>query len=161
MGRFFDAVASLTGIRQVINYEAQAAIEFEAIADPSITGEYELSLEPIVGSSNPRYQINPYPLIEELVSDVQSGIAASAISARFHNTIARIIAQTCRKLRDDYEVNDVALSGGVWQNLTLLTRTFNTLQKDNFNVFIHKKVPTNDGGLSLGQAVVAVERMLN
>lgn len=159
MGRFFDAVAALAGVRQVVNYEAQAAIEFESLADPNASGEYELYLEPITTPKGHTYQINPEPLIIELLNDVQNGVPVSKISARFHNAIARIVSITCGKLRAEYDLNDVVLSGGVWQNLTLLSRAVDLLTAQNFKTYIHHLVPTNDGGLALGQAVVAIHKI--
>jgi hydrogenase maturation protein HypF len=161
MGRFFDAVASITGVRQKVNYEAQAAIEFETMADPHENGEYDLFLEDERDPNYPKYQINPASLIENLLHDLQKGIATSTISARFHNSIASMVSRVCGRLRSDYGVNDIILSGGVWQNMTLLHRSYALLESENFKVLYHKQVPTNDGGLALGQAVVAIHRMTN
>jgi hydrogenase maturation protein HypF len=159
MGRFFDAVASITGVRQRVNYEAQAAIEFEALADPHENGEYSLPLESDGNLNGGSYQINPSPLIEEVIEDMHNGIAIATISARFHNSIARMVCEVCNALRNDYKVNDVVLSGGVWQNMTLLHRTHDLLAAENFKVYTHQQVPTNDGGLALGQAVIAVHKI--
>jgi hydrogenase maturation protein HypF len=161
MGRFFDAVASITGVRQKVNYEAQAAIEFEALADPDENTEYSLLLEPDGNPDSKSYQINPAPLIEELLDDMEHGIPKAKISARFHNSIARMVCKVCSTIRNDFGVTDVVLSGGVWQNMTLLHRTHDLLVSENFKVHIHHQVPTNDGGLALGQAVVAIHRMAN
>lgn len=159
MGRFFDAVASITGVRQKVNYEAQAAIEFEALADPHEKGEYNLLLEPDGSPDIAAYQINPAPLIGELLEDMHKDIAIATISARFHNSIARMVSNVCNTIRIDFGINDVVLSGGVWQNLTLLHRTHDLLVSEYFRVHIHHQVPTNDGGLALGQAVVAIHKM--
>jgi hydrogenase maturation protein HypF len=159
MGRFFDAVASITGVQQKINYEAQAAIEFEGLADPCENGEYNWILEPNGNHNGPQYQINPAPLINEVLENMQNNISISIISTRFHNSIARMVYKVCTTLRSDYGIDDVVLSGGVWQNMTLLHRTYNLLVSDNFRVYIHHQVPTNDGGLALGQAVIAINRM--
>jgi len=159
MGRFFDAVASITGVRHKVNYEAQAAIEFEALADPEEMGEYSLLLEPDGNPDSTGMQINPSPLIQELLSDLTNEVRISKISARFHNSLARIVSKVCIIMRDDFHVTDVVLSGGVWQNMTLLQRTYDLLVSDDFNVHLHHHVPPNDGGLSLGQAVVAIHRM--
>ncbi|OGO13116.1 MAG: carbamoyltransferase HypF [Chloroflexi bacterium RBG_16_47_49] len=159
MGRFFDAIASITGVRQKVNYEAQAAIEFEAIADPHEYGEYNFQLEPDANPDYVSYQINPTPLLEEVLENVHHGIAVSTISARFHNSIARVVCKVCCTLRSDYGVNHVCLSGGVWQNMRLLAHTCELLNSEAFNVYIHHQVPTNDGGLALGQAIVAIHRM--
>ncbi len=161
MGRFFDAVASLCGIRQVVNYEAQAAIEFEALADPDESGEYGFILEPNKNQDSALSQINPSPLIEQVINDLNNGTVLSKISARFHNTLSRIVYAVSDQIRKDYGVDQVVLSGGVWQNLTLLHRTYSLLTSKKFKVYVHRQVPANDGGLALGQAVVAINRMMS
>jgi hydrogenase maturation protein HypF len=161
MGRLFDAVASIAGIRQKVNYEAQAAIEFEALADPAERGVYEIDIVREDNSGSLIYMIDPAPLLQELLSDIHKEIAISTISARFHNSIAGMVCDVCRVIRDDFSVDEVVLSGGVWQNMTLLRVTVDLLEKDGFKVHIHHKVPTNDGGLALGQAVIAIHRMKN
>jgi hydrogenase maturation protein HypF len=160
MGRFFDAVASLCGVRQVVNYEAQAAIEFEALADPDETGKYEYTLDadPVPGSS---LLINPASLIDAVIMDKQNGVPVSVISARFHHSIAWMVFKVCDQIRKEIGSDQVVLSGGVWQNQTLLQETYELLTSNEFQVHIHRKVPTNDGGLALGQAAVAIHRMLS
>ncbi len=160
MGRFFDAIASLCGVRQVVNYEAQAAIEFEALADPDESAEYGINLDSGEIPTGEASQIDPAPLVEAVIADLNKGITPSKISARFHNTIARMVSEVCDQIRKDNGVDQVALSGGVWQNMTLLRLTYDLLTSENFKVYIHHQVPTNDGGLALGQAVVAVHRMI-
>ncbi len=159
MGRFFDAVASLCGVRQVINYEAQAAIELEALVDPDETGEYDFTVEPDENPENKAFQIDSSSMLEQIINDLHNSVAIPSISARFHNSIARMVLTLCKQIRIEYAVENVVLSGGVWQNLTLLRRVNTLLAADNFNLFIHHQVPTNDGGLALGQAVVALHRM--
>ncbi len=151
MGRLFDAAASLAGVRQVVNYEAQAAIEFEALVDESETGVYPFE---VVGQI-----IALGPGIEALVHDIFFGVPTPIVAARFHNGLAHMVLSAARRIRTDVGVNDVALSGGVWQNITLLRRTLSLLQADRFQVYIHRIVPANDGGLSLGQAAVAAARL--
>ncbi len=160
MGRFFDAVASLCGIRQVVNYEAQAAIEFEAQADPDETAEYEFVVEPDSNPDRTTTQINPSILVTQVVNNLNNRVEISKISARFHNSVARMVCTVSEQIRNDFGVDQVVLSGGVWQNLTLLRRTCDLLSSENFKVYIHNQVPTNDGGLALGQSVVAVHRMM-
>ncbi len=151
MGRLFDAAAALAGVRQSVNYEAQAAIEFEALADEVEGGSYLFKLE--------QAQIVVRSAVEALVADVLAGIPIPIISARFHNGLAQVALEICQHLRVANNINEVALSGGVWQNITLLRRTLSLLQKDGFVVYIHHQVPTNDGGLSLGQAAIAASRL--
>jgi hydrogenase maturation protein HypF len=161
MGRLFDAVASICGVRQKVNYEAQAAIEFEALADPDEIGEYSFTLEPDGNRPSEISQIDPSSLIVEVINDLNHGMAIAKISGRFHNSIAKMVSKVCNQIRNDYGISTVVLSGGVWQNLTLLNRTCDQLRFENFNVHIHCQVPTNDGGLALGQAVVAIHRLKN
>jgi hydrogenase maturation protein HypF len=160
MGRLFDAVASLAGVRQKINYEAQAAVELEAMADPDEEGEYPFEiLRPEDG--NACYRIDPAPLLGQVVKDIQQKHPAGAISARFHNGCARLIAQVCQNLRQESGINGIALSGGVWHNTVLLKKSAALLEQDGFTVYLHNRVPTNDGGLALGQAVIAARRLDN
>jgi hydrogenase maturation protein HypF len=153
MGRLFDAASALAGVRTHVNYEGQAAIEFEALLDPAETGCYYFEL----GSN----RINPDPLFQDLVRDVKKGFSKGKIAARFHNGIAEMTLQVCQVIRKQSGLTQVALSGGVWQNLTLLKKTLTRLRANGFQVYIHGLVPPNDGGLALGQAVVAATRLKN
>jgi hydrogenase maturation protein HypF len=147
MGRLFDAAAALAGVRQKVNYEAQAAIEFEALSDPDETGIYPFEFA--------TGQINASPAIQALIADVLAGRPAPQISARFHNGLAVMVRDVCASIRVETGASRVALSGGVWQNVALLMKTIPLLQKSGFQVYIHHKVPANDGGLALGQAAIA------
>jgi len=151
MGRLFDAAAALAGVRQSVNYEAQAAIEFEALADPLEGEKYPFTWNP------PRVQVRG--AIQSLTADALAGVPIQKISARFHNGLAEVCRVVCLELREKFGINEVALSGGVWQNITLLGRSLSLLQESGFRVYIHQQVPTNDGGLSLGQAIIAVRRL--
>ena len=148
MGRLFDAVASLCGVRQTVNYEGQAAIEFEAAADASEQGAYEFV------TSN-EYRVSAAEVMRAVVADVRSGVPTPVISARFHNGLAFMVRSVCESIRDQRGLNEVALSGGVWQNVTLLGKTLAQLRAAGFTVYVHRLVPPNDGGVALGQAVVA------
>ena len=151
MGRLFDSAAALAGVRQQVNYEGQAAIEFEALADPSEAGRYSFGLD--------QDKIQVRSAIEALIKDVIAGVHRSKISAQFHNGLAACVFEICLKIRSETGIDEVALSGGVWQNITLLGRTLSLLEKGGFRVYIHREVPANDGGLSLGQAIIAAARM--
>ncbi|MBN8658645.1 MAG: carbamoyltransferase HypF, partial [Anaerolineae bacterium] len=144
MGRLFDAVSALAGVRQKVNYEGQAAIEFEAMADSAEAGHYVFGVE--------SGQVRVRSVVEALIKDVMAGIPTSKISARFHNGLAEAVRETVQKISRDTSLRSVVLSGGVWQNMTLLQKTISLLRKDGFEIYIHREVPTNDGGLSLGQA---------
>lgn len=159
MGRLFDAVAALIGIRQTVNYEAQAAIELEAIADPDEKSTYpfnfyEESRNGIDNSEN-SIIIDPIPLLREITNDYLNNRPPSIISAKFHNTIVNIVLSACSEIRNRFGISDVALSGGVWQNHTLLSKTIACLENNHFRTLIHQKLPTNDGGISFGQAIIA------
>jgi hydrogenase maturation protein HypF len=155
MGRLFDAVASLTGVRHQINYEAQAAIEFEALVDPSEKSRYPFVIIP--GNNQPGL-IDFAPVLEGIILDILSHTPTQIISARFHNTIAEIVLETSKYIRNQIGINKVVLSGGVWQNMTLLSQSLELLKTDRFEVYTHRQVPTNDGGIALGQAAVAAYR---
>jgi hydrogenase maturation protein HypF len=156
MGRLFDAAAALAGVRQSVNYEAQAAIEFEALVDPHEAGSYvfgyETSNDTLTGEVT---WIDPKPLFIAITHDLRAGIPVQTIAARFHNGIAEMVRSVVSQLSAASGLSQVALSGGVWQNVTLLKKTITLLEGDGMQVFIHNKVPANDGGLALGQAVVA------
>jgi hydrogenase maturation protein HypF len=151
MGRLFDAVSSLVGVRQVVNYEAQAAIELEARVDSEEPDRYAYTIDD--------HTIDPSPMIGGVVEDVRRGLPLTRISAKFHNSVAEIVLDVCLRIRSEHRLSDVVLSGGVWQNMTLLERAVSRLDRSGFVVHIHRQVPTNDGGLSLGQAVVGICRL--
>ncbi len=151
MGRLFDVAASLAGTRQKVNYEGQAAIEFEALADETERESYAFGLN--------QDTVEVRSVVEALTKDVMAGIHISKISARFHNGLAECVREMCLKIKSETEIDEVVLSGGVWQNITLLGRTLSLLKNAGFRVYIHREVPTNDGGLSLGQAMIAATRM--
>jgi hydrogenase maturation protein HypF len=148
MGRLFDAVSALLGVRKTINYEGQAAIELESIAANTASGIYQFEL----ADSG---IIRAEPVIEQLVADLLDGCTAAEVSARFHSSVADLIRRVARQVRDERNLDRIALSGGVFQNVTLLRRACELLELDGFEVLIHRRVPTNDGGISLGQAAVA------
>lgn len=146
MGRLFDAVAALIGVRYTVNYEAQAAIELETLVDPTESGIYPFTTDHV---------IDPTPLIQAILADLRQRTPISTIAARFHNSVAQMVLDVCQHLRVDTGLREVALSGGVWQNVTLLQKTVRLLLQDDFIVLRHSKVPPNDGGLALGQTAVA------
>jgi hydrogenase maturation protein HypF len=150
MGRLFDAVAALVGVRSEVNYEAQAAIEFEALADPDEKVAYPFDFD---GTT-----LKVSPMLHSLIDDYHAGVQISTISAKFHNGLADAVLEICHAARKQFGLSEVALSGGVWQNMTLLSKTIPLLERANFTVYIHEQVPTNDGGLSLGQGAIGIHR---
>ncbi|MGO9244117.1 MAG: carbamoyltransferase HypF, partial [Verrucomicrobiia bacterium] len=154
-GRLFDAVAAILGLCDVTTYEAQAAIRLESIADPRVTDRYPFAVQ----TGDRPWVLDFGPTIRAILDQRRLGVAVGEISAKFHNTIAASVLDTCRFLRGQRNLNVVALSGGVFQNELLLRRTVEALQSRHFRVFTNTAVPPNDGGLALGQAAVAAERM--
>jgi len=154
MGRLFDAVSALAGIREEIDYEGQAAVELEMAA-------YKENLEsdrsypcPIIAEGE--MKIVPLgDLLSAIVEELGRGVSPGKISLKFHNTIARMTGEMCRLLADETGIDRVALSGGVFQNRLLLRKTVKLLENSGFEVFTHRQVPVNDGGISPGQAVIA------
>ena len=94
-----------------------------------------------------------------LLEDIRVGVPVPAVAARFHNGVAALVAAASTRLRESTGIQKVILSGGVWQNITLLRRTLSLLREQDFQVYIHREVPANDGGLSLGQAAIAASRL--
>jgi hydrogenase maturation protein HypF len=154
-GRLFDAAAALIGVRDVISYEGQAAIELEQLADPAERGSYPASMS--VGPDG-RLLVSGADLIRAAAEDLAAGVAPAVIAGRFHNGVAGLITAVCAALRDRCGLTGVALSGGVFQNLMLSRVVVTELEQRGFTVLVHGRVPCNDGGISLGQAVIAAAR---
>ncbi len=154
MGRLFDAISSLLSIRDEVNYEGQAAIELEMLADREIKETY-----PYLIKEETPLIIDLIPMIRGVVRDLTEGVLTPKISGKFHRTIARMILETCEALRKTEGLNRVVLSGGVFQNIFILSLVTKGLKNSNFEVYTHHLVPTNDGGISLGQAVIAHMRL--
>jgi hydrogenase maturation protein HypF len=154
-GRLFDAVAAILGLCDVTSYESQAAIRLESIADSRVAHRYPFTVQ----TWDRPWVLDFGPTIHAILAELRQGIAVSEISAKFHNTIADSVVHACRFVRGQRDLNVVALSGGVFQNELLLRRTVEALQLQHFRVFTNTAVPLNDGGLALGQAAVAVERV--
>jgi hydrogenase maturation protein HypF len=152
-GRLFDAVGALLGVRDVINYEGQAAIELEQLADPAERSAYRAAM-----TGGEFLRIRGADLIRHATDDLAAGTDRGVVAARFHNGITGAIVAACRELRDRHGLVTVALSGGVFQNLMLARSTADQLRAGGFTVLTHSRVPCNDGGISLGQAVIAAAR---
>jgi hydrogenase maturation protein HypF len=146
-GRLFDAAAAVCGLRDTASYEGQAAAELEQVADPSVTAGYGCDLS---GD-----EIDGVQLVAALAGDLLDGLPLPQAAARFHNGLADALAQACVDVRDRTGFTTVALSGGSFQNVLLLRRLSARLTGAGFDVLVHHRVPPNDGGISLGQAVVA------
>jgi len=138
-----------------VNYEGQAAIELEMAADKDMGEAYSFW----VNQEQIPMEIDLSETIKEIVYDLEKKVLASNISGKFHRTISRLITETCKIIRTKEGLNRVVLSGGVFQNMLLLSLTTKGLKESGFEVYTHHLVPTNDGGISLGQAVVAHKRL--
>jgi len=150
-GRLFDAISSLIGIRDEISYEGQAAMELESFCTSGIKDRYKFSIY----KEGEKFIIDPQEIFINIIEDLKRGIGKDIIAVKFHNTVAEFTVNLCGKIREDTGINKIALSGGVFQNKYLTEKVLYLLEDKGFKVFIQRKVPTNDGGISLGQAVVA------
>jgi len=151
MGRFFDGIAGIIGLGNRATYEGQAAITLENLMGDNNVGEiydYEWT-------SGDMHRMVFQPIITGVLKDIKKGVDASIISGRFHLTLIRMISGLCEVIRREWDLNRIVLSGGVFQNAFLLTGLTRALEEKNFEIFCHRLVPTNDGGISLGQAVIA------
>jgi len=153
LGRLFDAAAALIGVRGVIDYEAQAAIDLETCAAdaPDESKDYPFTIIEENGISI----IKVRDMITDIIKDINDKISKEAVAARFHNTIARLITEVCRDISNKTGLKKIALSGGVFQNRILFRKSARMLEEAGFEVYTHHQVPCNDGGISLGQVTIA------
>jgi hydrogenase maturation protein HypF len=156
-GRLFDAVAALIGIRSTVNYEAQAAIELEMAARDS-TDQDLYAFDLLQKESG--WEIGTRSLFESILQDMRNQVHASDMSRRFHNGLAAIFAEAAETIRGSSALNRVCLSGGCFQNALLFEALRGLLRQKGFEVYYHSEVPTGDGGISLGQALVASHRAI-
>ncbi len=154
MGRLFDAMASLIGIRQHVSYEAQAAMEMEALAARVIDDVDPDAYSIRLGGDQP-ITADCQTLVNAVVEDVLAGVDPAVMAAQFHHAVARLVGRVCVRLRDATGIQQVGLTGGVFQNVLLLQLTKQQLEAHGMAVWSHTVVPPNDGGLALGQAVIA------
>jgi len=150
-GRLFDAVSSLIGIRDEISYEGQAAMELESFCASGIKDRYNFC----ICKEGEEFIIDPQEIFIGIIEDLKKGLDKKIMAAKFHNTVAEFTLNLCGKIRKNNGINKIALSGGVFQNRYLTEKIISLLEEDNFQVYTQRKVPPNDGGISLGQAVVA------
>jgi hydrogenase maturation protein HypF len=154
LGRLFDGVAAIIGLRGEITFEGQAAMALEMLADDTPQGTYEYQwTEEWPG------RLWPQPIIQGVVADYLAGLPPAVISRKFHTTLIGAFGDICGKLRRKEGMQKVVLSGGVFQNVLFLEGLKRRLEKKGFQVFTHRLVPTNDGGIALGQAVVAASQV--
>jgi hydrogenase maturation protein HypF len=147
MGRLFDAVAALCGLRTEVSYEGQAAVELEAISDRSELGAYPLDVAGGV--------LDARGTVAAVALQVAAGVEASVIGARFHRAVANATARACAEAAGARGLDTVVLAGGVWQNRLLLELTTPQLEDAGLRVLVPERLPPNDGAISVGQAAVA------
>ncbi|MBC1258774.1 carbamoyltransferase HypF, partial [Trichormus variabilis V5] len=163
VGRLFDAVAAAIGIcPEKCSYEGQAAIALESIVDiHTLNNPKETAVYPFqVTFSDNIYCIDSCSMWQLLLDDLQQQTPQQVIAAKFHLSLANVIVETVKHLRQQNLFNQVALTGGVFQNSILLQLVTKQLQNLEINVLTHSLVPTNDGGLSLGQAIITAARLM-
>jgi hydrogenase maturation protein HypF len=150
-GRLFDAVAAIAGVHTHVSYEGQAAMQLEWLATEVVDDRvYPFELADVIDTRS---------LISAVVADVRSGTSAALVARRFHSTIVEIIVTACLRIRARWQVDAVALSGGVFMNALLTSEVCARLTDLGFRVYRHRQVPANDGGLSLGQLAVAAKQV--
>ncbi|MBU8848548.1 MAG: carbamoyltransferase HypF [Desulfobacterales bacterium] len=156
-GRLFDAVSSLLCIRHKITHESQAAMELEAVAGGELTEDlYGFDIVKKVNNDRDTlFEIDMIPCVRQITDDLKENTSLSRISSKFHNTIVQAFARAAARVSKDTDIRKIVLSGGVFNNDYILSSMIRTLEENNFKVYTHTKVPTGDGGISLGQAVVA------
>jgi hydrogenase maturation protein HypF len=149
LGRVFDAVAAMLGLGSYNHFDAQLPMALEAVVAIDIEENYsfELKYKPI--------QIDLDKMIRQLIADIQKELSPEVISAKFHNTIAAALLTMAKQARESTKLNTVALSGGVFCNRYLTNRLIKLLKKEDFSVLFNRDVPSNDGGLSIGQAAIS------
>ena len=150
-GRLFDGVAGICGFKNKVNYEGQAAIEFEQQINNCVDDFYNFKIV----ERDEKFILDWEEMIFQLINDIKLDKSISIISEKFHQGLVNGLHELLKKVRIKFNINKVVLSGGVFMNMFLLKKLENKLINDNFIVFTHKKVPTNDGGIALGQIVIA------
>ena len=153
-GRLFDAVSAMIGVCDKGTFEGEPAIALEAIAKPDIIDDYAVDIK-FKGTMELDFSYAVLGIIKDLVKGEDKGI----ISSKFHNTLVIAVVRVVEKLSSVHLIKDVVLCGGVFQNMYLLERTYSRLKSVGMTVHIHDKVPTNDAGISLGQAYIIRERI--
>ncbi|MEU9329416.1 carbamoyltransferase HypF [Streptomyces canus] len=158
MGRLFDAVSSLAGVCHRAGYESQAAVELEGAALHAPAGDttaYAFALHASEEDRDGAVRADPAPVLAAIVGDLRAGAEPALVSARFHRGVTGLVHRMCARARERHGLDTVALTGGVFANTLLSSACAATLSEDGFTVLRHHLVPPNDGGLALGQLMVA------
>ena len=151
-GRLFDSVAALLGLRHTVSFEGQAAAELEMLLEPNNSDSSSYPFE-IIKSDDKPWLLSVNPIIAAIVQEILAHKEPHSISKRFHNTLAALFTKVILEIREQKQINQVVLSGGVFQNLNLHQQLKTNLAGLSFAVYSHEQVPTNDGGIALGQAL--------
>ncbi len=155
-GRLFDAVAALLNLRHFVSYDGQGAIELEAVAE--LADQVECYSYNVVSSNDAPLQLDFSPLLTDIVHDISIGVEDSIVAHRFHQTVASAAVDICLRISDSTGLDRTILSGGVFQNRLLSEMIYTALVNRGLQVFTHRLVPPNDGGIALGQAAIAGRR---
>lgn len=155
LGRVFDAVAAMVGVGTYNHFEAQLPMALEAIVEGGVEEHYDFELSSNAGEP---VQLDLRKMIKQIIADIREGTAGGVISAKFHNCVAAALLEMAKAARKSKKLNTVALSGGVFCNRYLINRLVKLLKKSDFRVLFNREVPSNDGGISVGQAAIAVAR---
>ena len=150
-GRLFDSVAAIAGVRNYVAYEGQAAVELEAASEEDTERVYPFEITQKDGVQ----EFLTGPIIRSVVADVKAGCSTGLIGATFHNTLVTLFLEMCQRMRASRKLKQVVLSGGCFQNARLLVQLTEALEAQGFEVYSQAAVPSNDGGIALGQAVAA------
>ena len=153
MGRLFDAVSSLAGVRHTVDYEAEAAIELEGLARGT-AAEHSYAFARRRTADSASEQVDPGPVIRAVVDDLRMGVAPAQVAARFHGAVRDLVVDLAESSREQTGLGVVALGGGVFQNALLLASTQHALTAHGFTVLRPRLLPPNDGGIALGQILV-------
>ena len=154
LGRVFDAVAAMLGLGSYNHFDAQLPMALEAVIENEIEEQYDFELTNRTGEP---LQLDLDKMVKELIADIQKGLTNSVISAKFHNCLAASLLEMAKAVRESTKLNTVALSGGVFCNRYLINRLIKQLKQNDFSVFFNREVPSNDGGISVGQAAIAAK----
>jgi len=149
--RLFDAVSAIININRTVRYEGEAAVRLEGIIDEQVKDFYDFDLQGLI--------LDPSPILKGVYNDFRSNVVSSTIAAKFHNTLIIALTEACRVISMQTGRKKVCLSGGVFQNVYLLKGLVKHLLKAGLNVYWQQKIPANDGGISLGQVMIAKYNM--
>jgi hydrogenase maturation protein HypF len=154
LGRVFDAVAAMAGLGSYNHFEAQLPMALEAIVENGVEENYDFEL---IKRNDEPLRLDLSEMVKRIIADIQKGLSAGTISAKFHNTLAIALLAMAKQARESKRLDTVALSGGVFCNRYLSNRLIKLLKENGFFVLFNSQIPANDGGISVGQAAIAAK----